>query len=168
MQSLDRFDLFTPISNDNSYNHPIYLIIHQLIPQDLYNLLRSFTFNDKLTRKIIWEFLLSFHEHIYQQIWPKHCSFLRAWERRHGITSKRKRNTRRNRKSTKTRSKLTRSRAAQITSVQPQDSSSSHSRRNNSPSDGTTSRAHHPWSLALIYSSKYFLSTTYVVDPVYL
>ncbi|PKK70925.1 hypothetical protein RhiirC2_779064 [Rhizophagus irregularis] len=79
-QALTCFDLLLPISHDNSLYHPIYLVIHQLIPQDLYDLIRSFTFNDKLTRKIIWDFLLSFHEHIYQQIWPSHCFLLRAWE----------------------------------------------------------------------------------------
>ncbi|PKC07020.1 hypothetical protein RhiirA5_481146 [Rhizophagus irregularis] len=89
-QSIDQFDLLLPISESNSYTHPIYLIIHQLVSQDFYNLVRSFTFNDKLTRSIIWEFLISFHEQIYQQIWPKHCSLLKIWEQRNGITSKRK------------------------------------------------------------------------------
>ncbi|PKK72014.1 hypothetical protein RhiirC2_777704 [Rhizophagus irregularis] len=117
-QALDRFDLLCPISGNNSYNHPLYLIIHQLIPQDFYNLVRSFTFNDKLTRKIIWEFLLSFHGQIYQEIWPKHCSLLKIWERRNGITSKHKRQ------------------------------SSSPRRTDSSTSDGNFNRAPHPWSLA--------------------
>ncbi|PKC09339.1 hypothetical protein RhiirA5_415804 [Rhizophagus irregularis] len=50
--------------------------------------------------------------------------------------------------SNKTRTKPTCSRAAHITSVQPQDPPLSHLRMNNSPSDGSNSRAHHPWSLA--------------------
>ncbi|PKK65705.1 hypothetical protein RhiirC2_808494 [Rhizophagus irregularis] len=90
-QSVDQFELLTPIADSNSYNHPVYLIIHQLVSQDFYNLVRSFTFNDKLTRSIIWEFLISFHERIYQQIWPKHCSLLKLWEQCNGITPKCKR-----------------------------------------------------------------------------
>ncbi|PKK58455.1 hypothetical protein RhiirC2_796268 [Rhizophagus irregularis] len=89
-QSIEQFELLSPISDSNSYNHPIYLIIHQLVSQDFYNLIRSFTFNDKLTRSIIWKFLISFHEHIYQQIWPKHCSLLNLWELHNGITPKHK------------------------------------------------------------------------------
>lgn len=61
-QAIDHFELLLPITVDNSSHHPIYLIIHQLIPQDLYNLVRSFISNDASTRKIIWDFLLSFHE----------------------------------------------------------------------------------------------------------
>ncbi|EXX64278.1 hypothetical protein RirG_144290 [Rhizophagus irregularis DAOM 197198w] len=88
-QSVEQFELLTPITDSNSYNHPLYLFIHQLVSQDFYNLVHSFTFNDKLTRSIIWEFLTSFNEHIYQ-IWPKHCSLLKLWEQRNGITPKRK------------------------------------------------------------------------------
>lgn len=76
LPSINSYELFSHI-NDYNFNHQIYLILHQLIPQDLYNLVRSFTFNEKLTRNIIWEFLLSLHEHLYKLIWPRHCSKLR-------------------------------------------------------------------------------------------
>ncbi|GBC40684.2 ribonuclease H-like domain-containing protein [Rhizophagus irregularis DAOM 181602=DAOM 197198] len=149
-QSIDHFELLTPISDSNSYNHPIYLIIHQLISQDLYNFVRSFIFNDKLTRLIIWEFLISFHEHIYQEIWPKHCSLLKLWEQHNGITPKCKRDFR--------RKKPKKSRDQQLIqpTAQPRVASSSHhglhnlshprTRMNSSPSDGISSRSFHPWT----------------------
>ncbi|EXX64690.1 ribonuclease H-like domain-containing protein [Rhizophagus irregularis DAOM 181602=DAOM 197198] len=77
LPSINSYELFSPIDNNNYFNHQIYLILHQLIPQNLYNLIRSFTFNDKLTRTIIWDFLLSLHEHLYKQIWPRQCTHLR-------------------------------------------------------------------------------------------
>ncbi|PKC54826.1 hypothetical protein RhiirA1_505319 [Rhizophagus irregularis] len=148
-QSIDQFDLLLPISESNSYTHPIYLIIHQLVSQDFYNLVRSFTFNDKLTRSIIWEFLISFHDQVYQQIWPKHCSLLKLWEQRNGITPKCKRDFRR-RKPKKSRDHPTN----QLTTRPSVASTSLHGsqnpfqprvRTNFSPPDGISRRSFHPW-----------------------
>ncbi|GBC25964.2 hypothetical protein GLOIN_2v1790609 [Rhizophagus irregularis DAOM 181602=DAOM 197198] len=149
-QSVDQLELLSPISDSNSYNHPLYLIIHQLVSQDLYNLVRSFTFNDKLTRSIIWELLISFHEHIYQQIWPKHCSLLKLWEQRNGITSKRKHDFQRK------KPKKPHDYQLNQTTARPRIASSSHHRSqnlyhpgprtNSSSSDGTSCRLLHPWS----------------------
>ncbi|PKY40595.1 hypothetical protein RhiirA4_454007 [Rhizophagus irregularis] len=100
--SINSYDLFSFINNDNCHRHEIYLILHQLIPQSLYNLVNSFVFNDKTTRKIIWEFLLSLHEFLYKIIWPRHCTQMRNWERSQGITSKRKRRRRRINNNTRT------------------------------------------------------------------
>ncbi|EXX68035.1 hypothetical protein RirG_108850 [Rhizophagus irregularis DAOM 197198w] len=146
--AINQFDLLKPLTSDNSSNHLIYLIIHQLIPQDLYNLTRSFTFNDKISRKIIWEFLLSFHEDIYSQIWPKHCSLLRAWERCNGITTNQKRNIKYNDK---------RRRRHQVSVNPPLNGSTSSTsppaqartynrrRTNTTPSDGSPRLHVHPW-----------------------
>ncbi|PKY32258.1 hypothetical protein RhiirB3_491297, partial [Rhizophagus irregularis] len=148
-QSIDQFDLLLPISESNSYTHPIYLIIHQLVSQDFYNLVQSFTFNDKLTRSIIWEFLISFHDQVYQQIWPKHCSLLKLWEQRNGITPKCKRDFRR-RKPKKSRDHPTN----QLTTRPSVASTSLHGsqnpfqprvRTNFSPPDGISRRSFHPW-----------------------
>ncbi|GBC37436.2 ribonuclease H-like domain-containing protein [Rhizophagus irregularis DAOM 181602=DAOM 197198] len=140
-QSIDRFDLLLPISESNSFTHPIYLIIHQLVSQDFYNLVRSFTFNDKLTRLIIWEFLTSFHERIYQQIWPKHCSLLKLWELRNGITPKRKRDFRKKKplksRDHKTSQPITRSRVASTSHNRSQNLSQPRVRTNFLPPDGT-------------------------------
>ncbi|PKY18089.1 hypothetical protein RhiirB3_430821 [Rhizophagus irregularis] len=146
--AINQFDLLKPLTSDNSSHHPIYLIIHQLIPQDLYNLTRSFTFNDKISRKIIWEFLLSFHEDIYSQIWPKHCSLLRAWERRNGITTRQKRNAKQN---------TIRRRRHQLSANPPPNGTISsplpptralphnHRRTNVIPPDGSPRPYVHPW-----------------------
>ncbi|PKK69010.1 hypothetical protein RhiirC2_832729 [Rhizophagus irregularis] len=151
-QSVDQFELLLPISDSNSYYHPIYLIIHQLVSQDFYNLVRSFTFNDKLARSIIWEFLTSFHEHIYQQIWPTHCSLLKLWEQRNGITPKRKRDFRR-KKPKKSRDHpliqpTARPRIASSSQHGAQNSSNPRARTTSSPSDGISCRSTHPWTLA--------------------
>uniref|UniRef100_U9U3U1 Uncharacterized protein n=1 Tax=Rhizophagus irregularis (strain DAOM 181602 / DAOM 197198 / MUCL 43194) TaxID=747089 RepID=U9U3U1_RHIID len=61
-------------------SHEIYLVLHQIVPQSLYDPINSFTFNMKSTRDIIFEFFLS----------PQHNSFLRAWERTQGISKKKK------------------------------------------------------------------------------
>lgn len=147
--AIERFDLLLPISENNSYTHPIYLIIHQLIPQDLYNLVWSFTFNDKVTRKIIWDFLLSFQEQIYQQIWPQYCSLLKIWERRNGITSKRKRKYWRDKITKKHQSTTppTQPSIALNTLPSPQDPFHPWRRMNTIPSDEFISRTPHPWSL---------------------
>ncbi|PKY53514.1 hypothetical protein RhiirA4_426077 [Rhizophagus irregularis] len=147
LDAIERFTLLSPITSNNSMNHPLYLIIHQLIPQDLYNLVHSFTFNDKTTRKIIWDFLSSFHEHIYRQIWPQHCSLLRTWERRNGITTKQKRNYRRNnRKPTSLPSpQPTRPSALNNIIFSTQDPRQLRRQRTPPTLDGSDQRPVHPW-----------------------
>lgn len=86
-ESVGRLLLFNHVTDDL---HEIYLILHQLVPQSLVDLIQSYTFKHVNTRKIIFDFFLSIQQHLYQEIWPKHNSNLRAWEKSHNISKKNK------------------------------------------------------------------------------
>ncbi|GET50403.1 hypothetical protein GLOIN_2v1763333 [Rhizophagus irregularis DAOM 181602=DAOM 197198] len=82
LDSVNHYTLFDDVSG---FSHEIYLILHQLVPQSLYDLVNSFTFNMKSTHSIIFEFFLPIQQILYKTIWPQHNSLLRAWERTQGI-----------------------------------------------------------------------------------
>ncbi|CAB5356644.1 unnamed protein product [Rhizophagus irregularis] len=68
IDSITRLPLFATINNNT---HDVYLLIHQLVPQDLYNMIYSNT-----------------HKH---NIWIPHNDKLHAWERARNILRKDKR-----------------------------------------------------------------------------
>uniref|UniRef100_U9TB79 Uncharacterized protein n=1 Tax=Rhizophagus irregularis (strain DAOM 181602 / DAOM 197198 / MUCL 43194) TaxID=747089 RepID=U9TB79_RHIID len=57
IDSINRLPLFATINNNT---HDVYLLIHQLVPQDLYNIIYSYTHKHSIIKKIIFEFMTSF------------------------------------------------------------------------------------------------------------
>lgn len=69
--SINHLSLFTTITSNT---HDVYLLIHQLIPQDLYDMIYSYTHKHTIIRKIIFEFMSSFLNYFIKE--TKMTSFM--------------------------------------------------------------------------------------------
>lgn len=85
--SVERLSLFSPVSDTK---HDVYLILHNLIPQDLYNLIYSYVNKYSPVQSVIFEFMTSLVQQLYDTIWKEHNDKLHQWEKSLGITTKKK------------------------------------------------------------------------------
>ncbi|CAB4403609.1 unnamed protein product [Rhizophagus irregularis] len=88
IDSINRLPLFATINNNTQ---DVYLLIHQLVPQDIYNMIYSYTHKHSIIKKIIFEFMTSFFNYFLKDIWIPHNNKLHAWERARNILRKDKR-----------------------------------------------------------------------------
>lgn len=75
--------LFGPIMDTH---HEFYLILHQLVPSSLYELINNYTNKSGITYTILFTFLDRLHKILYQKIWIPYTTVQRDWELSHGIT----------------------------------------------------------------------------------
>ncbi|EXX56740.1 hypothetical protein RirG_213420 [Rhizophagus irregularis DAOM 197198w] len=93
--SVSRSDLFQMVSNDS---HIIYLIVHNMVHQELYNLIHSYVGKHLTCKNVLFQFIQSLIQKLYAHIWKLHNDKFHKWEITRGITKKKKRQYRQHRR----------------------------------------------------------------------
>jgi hypothetical protein len=75
-----------------------YLIVHNMVPQELYNLIHSYVGKHSTCRNVLFQFMQSLIQKLFAHIWKLHNDKLHEWEITRGITKKKKRRYRQHRR----------------------------------------------------------------------
>ncbi|GBC03640.1 hypothetical protein RclHR1_05230002 [Rhizophagus clarus] len=82
-----RSSLFSPVFN---INHPIYLLLHQLVPEELISVISLHIRSRKNGMVIMETFIQYFYSQITQKYWRIHSSSFHSWELSCRITKRKK------------------------------------------------------------------------------
>src|SRR5207244_3063973 len=87
---IDNLALFNWYPNSSTHSittdHPIYLLIHQLVPKDLSNIFKTFLKKQKLFAPLLLNTLELFFNDINEKIWKFRCNCFKIWKESYGIT----------------------------------------------------------------------------------
>ncbi|PKK69679.1 hypothetical protein RhiirC2_780702 [Rhizophagus irregularis] len=95
MSHLDAATLLQPIVDET---HPIYLIVHNIVPQSLIDLIHPHTRKFSYTNSIVMDVMLLVQNQFYTIVWKRHTESMTAWEKRQGIHTKKSKMRRANRR----------------------------------------------------------------------
>lgn len=73
---------FTSVLDDSHDIYLVYTNFMQFIPQNLADTVHAYTNNYSFTKKVIFEFMTSLQQTLYQTIWIQHNRNLHDWEKR--------------------------------------------------------------------------------------
>lgn len=77
-EEITKLALFQPV---RSPSHPIYLIIHQLIPSSLTDFIHSYVKKFNSLQTVTLTIVSSVQMDIYREIWSTHSRLLKEWEK---------------------------------------------------------------------------------------
>ncbi|GBB90580.1 hypothetical protein RclHR1_01760004 [Rhizophagus clarus] len=96
--SIERSPLFSPVSD---ISHPSYLLLHQLVPEELPAIVSLHIRSRKLTMEIVETFIQYFYTQITRKFWRIHSDSFHLWEKSRRITKKKKRSYRKSHRSSR-------------------------------------------------------------------
>ncbi|GES83980.1 hypothetical protein GLOIN_2v1780593 [Rhizophagus clarus] len=77
-QSIERLPLFSHVTDTN---HPTYLLLHQLVPEELVSLINLHIRSQKATMEIVELFIQYFYTQITRKFWRIHSNSFHSWEK---------------------------------------------------------------------------------------
>jgi hypothetical protein len=86
--SINRSNIFKVTEhNEFKSSHPYYLLIRNIIPRSLTDLIQSYTHKQNLTRKILFQLLNDITRDVTKFIWRRHVDYIKNFETSHNIGS---------------------------------------------------------------------------------
>ncbi|GES74523.1 ribonuclease H-like domain-containing protein [Rhizophagus clarus] len=87
ISSIERSSLFSPVSD---MYHPSYLLLHQLVPEELPSVVSLHIRSRKATMEIVEIFIQYFYTQITRKFWRIHSTSFHSWEKSRRITKRKK------------------------------------------------------------------------------
>ncbi|CAB4373732.1 unnamed protein product [Rhizophagus irregularis] len=100
----DAKELIYKLADDT---HPVYLIIHSVVPQSLIDLIHSHTHKSSHTSSIVMDVMKLIHLNFSTHVWRRHTESMVTWEKRTGIYAKKIKLRRAKRRANNKRTKRT-------------------------------------------------------------